>query len=85
MSTPTCRPLTPNNGNIFVTLVITFSCISFCYLCFTVTLSFSSSRVPAVMPFLVSRWWQHTLKGRCGGDHTRLVTDLRKDQIAVTM
>lgn len=66
------------------TLVITFSCISFCYLCSTVTLSFSSSRVPAVMPFLVSLWWQHTLKGRCGGDHTRLVTDLRKDQMAVT-
>lgn len=48
------------------------------------TLSLSSSRVPAVMPFLVSLLWQHTLKGRCGGDHTRLVTDLRREMCQIT-
>lgn len=47
---------------------------------FTIALTFclSSSSVPAVTPFLVSLLWQHTLNGRCGGDHTRLVTDLLK-------
>lgn len=48
----------------------------------SLTLSFSSSTVPAVMPFLVFLLWQHTLKGRLGGDHTRLVTDLGGDQHA---
>lgn len=42
------------------------------------TLSFSSSRVPAVIPFLEFLLGQHTLKGRWVGAHTRLVTDLKE-------